>query len=349
MARKNRKGRGGHKFVMLPHYLLDSPAYLDLSPNARALYTQLARRYNGSNNGSIGLGAREAGRVCKISKDSAARAFDDLIEHGFIAVAQDASFDQKRLSREWLLTDFHDDRNGQGARKDFMRWGKEEQNIVAPEGRIVSPQGLCGKSSTKKPGHSLTTGTVDPKPTVSQSRLRDTYTSGHRQSVDDDMAAPAVSPDLSEARRRERQHTTSDDAPAPPLAVRHDGPLQVADMLPDFLRHRPDTPSIPEQGSAATGADLSAGERTFLSWLVGYGEDVTHRKAQQNLSGRMTGTEIGRVADTLARLGLISITPLSIGKRTSLTYAIRDPVLARSALVDPEQTELEKWIEGVSP
>src|SRR5690606_11224990 len=101
MARSNnRKGRGGGSFVMLPHYLLKSTAWRDLDTNARALYVELLLRYNGQNNGNIGLGNREAGEALNLSKDSARRAFDALIGHGFIEVAQGSTFNQKRLSRE---------------------------------------------------------------------------------------------------------------------------------------------------------------------------------------------------------------------------------------------------------
>jgi len=161
MARSNnRKGRGGGSFVMLPHYLLKSSAWRDLDTNARALYVELLLRFNGANNGSIGLGTREAADALHVGRNTAARAFDALQSHGFIAIAQDASFDQKRLARAWLLTDFHDDRNSQAARKDFMRWQPEKQNIVPPQSRIGSQVGLCGNPIPQKSLHRLSGGTV---------------------------------------------------------------------------------------------------------------------------------------------------------------------------------------------
>ena len=45
------KGRGRQeRYVMLRHWLLNSQAWNSLTGNARALYVELAQRYNGSNN-----------------------------------------------------------------------------------------------------------------------------------------------------------------------------------------------------------------------------------------------------------------------------------------------------------
>lgn len=156
MGRGSKKGRGGGNFAMLPHYLLKSPAWRALDTNARALYLELLVRFNGHNNGSIGLGTREAADSLNVKKDTARRAFNALEEHGFIAVAQTSTFGQKRLSREWLLTDRHDDRNGQGARKDFMRWRPEKQNIGAPTR-------LCGKITPQSDADRRTHAPVNGK------------------------------------------------------------------------------------------------------------------------------------------------------------------------------------------
>jgi hypothetical protein len=109
-------------FVMLPHWLLLSDAYRDLNPVARALLVEVKMMFNGRNNGFIHLGVREAGTRLGVGKNVAERGFDALLEHGFLKLASPSTFDQKRLAREWLLTDERDDRNGTGPTKDFMRW-----------------------------------------------------------------------------------------------------------------------------------------------------------------------------------------------------------------------------------
>ena len=76
-ASHNSKGRskGGGQFVMLTHFMLNSPAWGELTPAARAVYVELSRRYNGRNNGWLALSARDAADRCRVNKDTATRAF----------------------------------------------------------------------------------------------------------------------------------------------------------------------------------------------------------------------------------------------------------------------------------
>lgn len=155
MARRGKdRSRGTGKFARLPFYLLESQAWKALEPNARALYLELLHRFNGHNNGSIGLGVREAGESINVKKSTASRAFDTLMELGFIDIAKASSFGQKRLAREWLLTDLYNDRTGEPARKDFMRWRPKKQNPVPQKGHPVPPAGHQDISAIQKPAHS---------------------------------------------------------------------------------------------------------------------------------------------------------------------------------------------------
>ena len=59
--RHNHKGRSTtERFVSLPHWMLQSPAWRSLSPVARGVFIELAAIYNGSNNGRLALSARDA-------------------------------------------------------------------------------------------------------------------------------------------------------------------------------------------------------------------------------------------------------------------------------------------------
>jgi hypothetical protein len=114
MARKvNAKGRNkSQSFVMLRHDIMDSSAWLSLSPVARCVWTEVVRRYNGANNGNIPLSCREVSERLRISKDTAGRAFDDLMERGFITIAVDSAFRVKlKKSRRWRLTHLYADYN----------------------------------------------------------------------------------------------------------------------------------------------------------------------------------------------------------------------------------------------
>jgi hypothetical protein len=102
----NRNGRSkGQTFSMFRHDLMDSPAWLSLGPVAISVYTMVIRRFNSKNNGDIPLSCREVSERLKVSKDTASRAFDELMGKGFLKIGEDSSFDRKtKKSRRWVLT-----------------------------------------------------------------------------------------------------------------------------------------------------------------------------------------------------------------------------------------------------
>jgi hypothetical protein len=115
-------------FVMLPKWMLASAAWRSLSGEAVAAYIELARRYNGSNNGTLHLSAREFAALRGSCKDTAARALRELIEKGFIEIVQASGFsvkDRKRQATEYRLTPFYCDVTRQPASKAFMKWQPE--------------------------------------------------------------------------------------------------------------------------------------------------------------------------------------------------------------------------------
>jgi DNA-binding transcriptional MocR family regulator len=152
MTNRHRKDLGRNRpqrFVQIFHWEMDCAAYKDLSANARAIYDQIKRRYNGSNNGFITYSVREAARELKIGNSTAKRAFDQLQDHGFIVAEQRGHFHWKinpngskiRPASEWRLTIYDDNRTAdvrcQAASKEFMRW-PQIQNAVPPQTRMVS-------------------------------------------------------------------------------------------------------------------------------------------------------------------------------------------------------------------
>lgn len=107
----DQKGRSNNtdRFVRLGHNLLFSNAYRALNPNARSLLVELATLDNGANNGSLYLSVRHAAHRMGIADLTAAsRAFDDLVDLGFIEVAQESHFRVKAAdvsrARCWRLT-----------------------------------------------------------------------------------------------------------------------------------------------------------------------------------------------------------------------------------------------------
>jgi len=78
MSRRNSTDRTGRskkaaRHVRLHHWMMATPAWKRLNGNQRAIYVEMAARYNGSNNGRIHMSAREAAEAVNISKATAAR------------------------------------------------------------------------------------------------------------------------------------------------------------------------------------------------------------------------------------------------------------------------------------
>jgi hypothetical protein len=153
MARKPRrtgradaKGRttGNERHLRLTHFMLASTAWQSLRPVARALFVELGRRYNGHNNGSIGLGVREASMALHVKPHTVGEAFRELQDRGFIVLVQDSGFDQKRLSREWRITTLPvgDCRAPTSPpSNDYVRWvGPAEKQKPVPKGDTHSAE-----------------------------------------------------------------------------------------------------------------------------------------------------------------------------------------------------------------
>ncbi len=121
--RLNQKGRNlGYTFVMLRHDIMDSRAYLALSPDARCVYQCIKRRFNGYNNGDIPISCREAAEQCNIGKSTAAKALIEIQEKGFAVVTVKSGFNVKgsRRSQRWRLTE--EGYNGQPPTNDWRDW-----------------------------------------------------------------------------------------------------------------------------------------------------------------------------------------------------------------------------------
>jgi hypothetical protein len=128
--------------VRLYRWLLDSPAYLSLNCPARAVLVEIARAYDGTNNGRIGLSVRQASERCNIARGTASHAFTELQERGFIECVTKGAFSRKvQHASEWRLTWWSCDVTGTMATKPFMKWGREKQNAVSKYPVTVSNEG----------------------------------------------------------------------------------------------------------------------------------------------------------------------------------------------------------------
>jgi hypothetical protein len=116
--------------------MLNTPAYMGLSANARSLLEQLQMLENGKNNGSMFLSVRDAADLMGAGDvKTAQRAFGELIDHGFIRETQAASFHVKageydRRARAWRLT-WLPEPNRRGATFEFRDWSPVTGSVAA--------------------------------------------------------------------------------------------------------------------------------------------------------------------------------------------------------------------------
>lgn len=177
---ENKKGVPTPKFIMLRFDFVDSAAWQELDPVARVLYLELKRRFNGSNNGSIGLGCREAAAALHVGVNTVSLAFKRLRQHDLVEPMAPALLTtQGRRATEWLLTECPDDVNGTPASNAFKRWSKNISPVL-PQRRRVLPQRRNATSVAPKTGLRPTTDTQQAVSTEKASYQDDTYTSSHR-------------------------------------------------------------------------------------------------------------------------------------------------------------------------
>jgi hypothetical protein len=164
---KHRK-KTGPRFIQLFYFMLESEAWKDLNAVERAIYLEVTRRYNGTNNGRIGYSARTAADELKISKDTAARALRSLETHGFVVTEKRGAFHCKvRHASEYRLTIYESDiattYADKLATKECLSWRPEIQNsvpVVIPTDPVLVPIGPRRRtvSTQKRPNgpHSRT-------------------------------------------------------------------------------------------------------------------------------------------------------------------------------------------------
>lgn len=150
-SRPNAKGRNDgpvDRFVRLPHSLLLSAAYRALTPNARALLTELTSMDQGDNNGSLWMSVRDAAaRMGLASKDAASRSFEELERSGFIRLTKDAHFSVKAAdtsrARCWRLTWLHSP--GVGKTDEWQAF-----EAAAKSARVRMERGLAADRAYRK-------------------------------------------------------------------------------------------------------------------------------------------------------------------------------------------------------
>lgn len=130
---------GGPRFLKLEHWMLKTPAWRSLPPTSRALYVEIAQRYNGVNNGEISMAVREAASLIHAAKETVSKAFHELEAKGFLQRNVCGSFNWKlRHASTWILTEHS--YLEKAASKEFARWSPEKSE-AGPRTGTKRPKG----------------------------------------------------------------------------------------------------------------------------------------------------------------------------------------------------------------
>ena len=163
MARKHDRERKDRYFQM-HHYMLKTDAWRGLSAAARAVYVQIGFRYNGANNGKIAFSVREAAEECCLAKNTANRAFKELIDLGFIEETRHGGLSRRKtcIASEWRLTAFKCDLTGSLKTSLFMQRGtlarehRQERSRPQPSHRPPPQPPPAGPSTCPQCGKPFT-------------------------------------------------------------------------------------------------------------------------------------------------------------------------------------------------
>jgi hypothetical protein len=113
------------RYFVLHHYMLKTDAWKALSAPARAVYIQIGLRYDGFNNGRISFSVRDAASECGLAKNTANRAFKELVDMGFIEETRHGGLSRKtRIASERRMTAFNCDLTGAFKSVLFMQRGE---------------------------------------------------------------------------------------------------------------------------------------------------------------------------------------------------------------------------------
>jgi len=170
------KRKGKSKFIMIEAYVKRSAAWKALTPVERSAYLEVKWRYDGVNNGRIGLGCRELADEIGMGRTTASQALDGLQEKGFIEKTKASAFNLKnRAVTEWRLTEYRCDVTGEPASKKFMRWGLGKKTQSAPTDTQSAPPDTAASIKAETMPHSPPQRTVERISGSTQSAPPDTY------------------------------------------------------------------------------------------------------------------------------------------------------------------------------
>ena len=168
MAKQRNRGRGVDQrgnskrqgqYFGLSYSMAHSLAFRSLSGGALKVLLELRCRYNGANNGKLFLSYQEAADLLGMGKSTAARAFRELMEKGFIRLAAPGHFYGRRAT-EWILTDCPF--QGHPATRDWQAWRPVKRRKGKSSVPVRDETGDCVPSEYRVSELNIQTGTRQP-------------------------------------------------------------------------------------------------------------------------------------------------------------------------------------------
>ncbi|MGJ8583877.1 MAG: hypothetical protein ACSHXD_07300 [Marinosulfonomonas sp.] len=148
----SKKGAGRH--VQLHEWLQATEAWTSLKPGPRALYIELKRRFNGSNNGHIVFSHRDAASALNVNRNTVGPWFEELQDRGFIRMTHAPHLGPSGIGKAsiWALDELQTD-DLKPAPKRFVYWQQKQKprtknRTPRPSERDSEPIGLGETKAT---------------------------------------------------------------------------------------------------------------------------------------------------------------------------------------------------------
>lgn len=180
-------------FTSFSRVLTTSPAFNELKGIELRLYMALAIRHDGYNNGKIVLGARDAAKELRVSKNTVLPCFRRLVELGLIIrrvkgeiyldKTGKVSADSERIASEWEITDYNtwEDTTQVPAKRTYMDWcPKTGQIVEGSRPKNLPKPRMNGTTITPPPA---------PKPVVAKKTRQASASAQPEPSLADDEMA----------------------------------------------------------------------------------------------------------------------------------------------------------------
>jgi hypothetical protein len=117
----------GERFLMIPNNLLTHPKWIQHDTSTRVIFIDVCKRYNGTNNGTIGYGCAAGAKAANVSPATANRKLNELWRSGLLKLRKEGAFhikDRQRQTREWEIAIY-----AVAGRRPSINWSLGERRI----------------------------------------------------------------------------------------------------------------------------------------------------------------------------------------------------------------------------